>query len=191
MKENMSVGEVIKRYRKSKHLTQEEMASRLGVTAPAVNKWEKGNALPDVALLAPIARLLGITTDELLSFKDELTDEEINQYLSNIQKDLESKSFRHIFLSVKEKIAKYPNCEKLIWQAAVILDANRMTIKPPDKDNYEDMIDVYIQRMSGSAIKRQIRCSMGLSGKRIMKKRFNIWIIFPWRIQSANVKKPL
>ena len=146
VKENMSVGEVIKRYRKSKHLTQEEMASRLGVTAPAVNKWEKGNALPDVALLAPIARLLGITTDELLSFKDELTDEEINQYLSNIQKDLESKSFRHIFLSVKEKIAKYPNCEKLIWQAAVILDANRMTIKPPDKDNYEDMIFGWYER---------------------------------------------
>ncbi len=43
------------------------MANRLGVTAPAVNKWERGNALPDVALLAPIARLLKITTDELLS----------------------------------------------------------------------------------------------------------------------------
>ena len=117
----MTIGDVIKKYRKNKGMTQEEMAVRLGVTAPAVNKWERGNTLPDVALLAPIARLLGITTDELLSFKDDLTDEEISQYLLKIQKDLESKDFHDIFLSVKEKVEEYPNCEKLIWQAAVIL----------------------------------------------------------------------
>lgn len=51
----MKTGEVIRKYRKQKELTQEEMAARLGVTAPAVNKWENGNSLPDIALLAPIA----------------------------------------------------------------------------------------------------------------------------------------
>ncbi len=142
----MTIGDVIKKYRKNKGMTQEEMAARLGITAPAVNKWERGNTLPDVALLAPIARLLGITTDELLSFKDELTDEEINQYLSKIQKDLESKDFHDVFLSVKGKIEQYPNCEKLIWQAAVILDANRMAIELPDKDNYDDVIFGWYER---------------------------------------------
>ncbi len=38
----MEIGKVIRTYRKKKELTQEEMASRLGVTTPAVNKWEKG-----------------------------------------------------------------------------------------------------------------------------------------------------
>ena len=142
----MTIGNVIKKYRKNKDMTQEEMASRLGVTASAVNKWEKGNTLPDVALLAPIARLLGITTDELLSFKDELTDEEINQYLSKIQKDLESKDFHDVFFSAKEKIEKYPNCEKLILQAAVILDAKRMAIKLSDKDNYDNEILRWYER---------------------------------------------
>ena len=74
----MTIGDVIKKYRKSKGLTQEEMAARLGVTAPAVNKWERGGTLPDVALLAPIARLL--------------------------QRDLESKGFHDGFLSATEKI---------------------------------------------------------------------------------------
>ena len=50
----MQIGEVIRTYRKRKDMTQEEMARRLGVTAPAVNKWEKGNSLPDITLLAPI-----------------------------------------------------------------------------------------------------------------------------------------
>lgn len=75
----MQLGEVIRKYRKSKGMTQEEMAVRLGITASAVNKWENGNSFPDIMLLAPIARLLGITTDELLSFREELTPEEINQ----------------------------------------------------------------------------------------------------------------
>ena len=100
----MAIGDVIKKYRKNKGMTQEEMAACLGITTPAVNKWERGNTLPDITLLAPIARLLDITTDELLSFKDELTDEEINQYLSIVQKDLKDKSFHEVFISVKEKI---------------------------------------------------------------------------------------
>ena len=64
----MQIGEVIRKYRKQKELTQEEMGERLGVTAPAVNKWENGNSLPDITLLSPIARLLGISLEELLSF---------------------------------------------------------------------------------------------------------------------------
>ena len=38
----MNIGSVIKKYRKVSGFTQEEMANRLGVTTPAVNKWENG-----------------------------------------------------------------------------------------------------------------------------------------------------
>lgn len=41
----MQIGETIRKYRKEKNMTQEEMANRLGVTAPAVNKWENGVSL--------------------------------------------------------------------------------------------------------------------------------------------------
>ncbi|WP_026511296.1 helix-turn-helix domain-containing protein [Butyrivibrio sp. LC3010] len=62
----MNIGKIIRKYRKEMGITQEEMAARLGVTTPAVNKWENGNTLPDIGLVAPIARLLEISTDELL-----------------------------------------------------------------------------------------------------------------------------
>ena len=42
------------------------MANRLGVTTPAVNKWENSNSKPDIELLAPIARLFDISLDTLL-----------------------------------------------------------------------------------------------------------------------------
>lgn len=54
----MQIGKTIRKYRKETGMTQEEMANRLGVTTPAVNKWENENSNPDIALLAPIARLL-------------------------------------------------------------------------------------------------------------------------------------
>ncbi len=66
---------------KNKNMTQEEMATRLGITAPAVNKWENGNSFPDITLLLPIARLLGISLDTLLSFQEELTSQDINKII--------------------------------------------------------------------------------------------------------------
>ena len=80
----MDIGSVIKKYRKDNGLTQEEMANRLGVTTPAVNKWENGNSNPDIELLSPIARLLNISLDTLLSFHEKLTDAEIEEILRKI-----------------------------------------------------------------------------------------------------------
>ena len=77
----MNIGNVIKKYRKELGYTQEEMAKRLGVTTPAVNKWENGNSNPDIELLAPIARLLHISLDILLSFHENLTDLEIEELI--------------------------------------------------------------------------------------------------------------
>ena len=65
----MNIGSVIKKYRKEMGLTQEEMANRLGVTTPAVNKWENGNSNPYIEFLAPISRLLHISLDTLMSFR--------------------------------------------------------------------------------------------------------------------------
>lgn len=83
----MRVGNVIRKYRKDKNLTQEEMAKRLGVTAPAVNKWENGYSLPDISLLSPIARLLNISIDTLLSHEKELSDAEANRLVEEANKN--------------------------------------------------------------------------------------------------------
>ena len=48
----------LKQYRVAKGLTQEQLAGKLGVSAPAVNKWERGNSYPDITLLPVLARLL-------------------------------------------------------------------------------------------------------------------------------------
>ena len=60
-------GDVIRRLRESKKLTQEELAERLFVTSKAVSKWETGKEYPDISLLEPLAGALGISVIELLS----------------------------------------------------------------------------------------------------------------------------
>lgn len=143
----MQVGEVIRKYRKSKNMTQEEMARRLGVTAPAVNKWEHGNSLPDITLLMPIARLLGISTDELLSYQQELTAEEIGEILKKATAMLEEMPYQDAFAWAKEKLEQYPNCESLILQMAVLLDAERTIQEIPDPETYDAYINACYGRV--------------------------------------------
>lgn len=140
----MQIGEVIRKHRKLKNLTQEEMANRLGVTAPAVNKWENGNSYPDIMLLAPIARLLDITVDTLLSFREELTPQEIGGIIYEMGHKLKEESFEEVFQWARKKTEEYPNCEMLIWQLAVYLDAQRFlrqAAKPEQYDAY--ILDCY------------------------------------------------
>lgn len=136
----MQIGKVIRKYRKNKNMTQEEMAHRLGVTAPAVNKWENGVSMPDIALLAPIARLLNITIDTLLSFQDELTKEEIRALVRQLDQRLKTGDYADAFQWAQEILEKYPNCEYLMWQIAVILDAHRVMQNLSDSERYDEYI---------------------------------------------------
>ena len=142
----MELGQVIRKYRKKKNLTQEEMAARLGVSAPAVNKWENGNSMPDIMMLAPIARLLGITKDELLSFSEELTEKEIKDIVDEADRRLKEQSFEEAFCWARQIIERYPNCEMLIWQIAVIFDARRMMKEVQDEEIYDPIICAWYQR---------------------------------------------
>ena len=60
-------GDVIRKLRENKKLTQEELAQQLFVSAKAVSKWETGRGYPDVTLLEPLAKALDISVLELLS----------------------------------------------------------------------------------------------------------------------------
>ena len=60
------VGEQIAALRKAKGLTQSDLGERLGVTFQAVSKWERGETLPDTAILPDLAGVLETTVDHIL-----------------------------------------------------------------------------------------------------------------------------
>lgn len=69
-----SLGEAICQRRQEKKMTQDEFASRIGVTAQAVSKWERGIGLPDVSLLGGICSVLGISADILLGIEKKVVE---------------------------------------------------------------------------------------------------------------------
>ena len=69
---DMTIGKRIALLRKEKGLTQEELATHMGVSPQAVSKWENDQTCPDISALPRLARLLGVSVDELLEGKAEL-----------------------------------------------------------------------------------------------------------------------
>lgn len=141
----MDIGVVIKKYRKEAGMTQEEMANRLGVTTPAVNKWENSNSKPDIELLAPIARLLDISLDTLLSFHEKLSDTEIEEIIRKMDRMFSEEGYEKTYEWALRLIKEYPNCNMLIWQTAVMLDARRITDKCTNQEKYYKQINAWYE----------------------------------------------
>lgn len=141
----MDIGVVIKKYRKEAGMTQEEMANRLGVTTPAVNKWENSNSKPDIELLAPIARLLDISLDTLLSFHEKLSDTEIEEIIRKMDRMFSEEGYEKTYEWALRLIKEYPNCNMLIWQTAVMLDARRITDKCTNQEKYDKQINAWYE----------------------------------------------
>ncbi|MDD3232181.1 MAG: helix-turn-helix domain-containing protein [Clostridia bacterium] len=59
------------KYRKRAKLTQVELAEKLNYSDKAISKWERGDSLPDIAVLNDIAKLFNVTLDSLVSDKEE------------------------------------------------------------------------------------------------------------------------
>lgn len=66
-----TIGSRIAQKRKALGLTQEALATQLGISSQAISKWENDISYPDIALLPALAKILNCTTDELLSGKTD------------------------------------------------------------------------------------------------------------------------
>ncbi|MBQ9120341.1 MAG: response regulator [Lachnospiraceae bacterium] len=78
----LNIGEIIKKHRTDRNITQEEMAAALHVTPQAISRWETGISYPDIAMLPQISKYLMVSTDTLLGCKsahDNTTKEVLNQ----------------------------------------------------------------------------------------------------------------
>ena len=73
------IGAFIAENRKKKGLTQEQLGERLGVSNKTISRWENGNYMPDLSLLEPLSRELGISLNELIA-GEEIPKENAIEY---------------------------------------------------------------------------------------------------------------
>ena len=111
MKETM--GQIIRRLRKERNLTQEELAEQLGVTFQAVSKWENDSGKPDISQIVPIAHVFDVSTDVLFGTFGTNDTEEVWKIVNNAQTllscPLTSESLFQMYLAIKEGLKIYPN----------------------------------------------------------------------------------
>lgn len=125
----LNIGDVITTKRKEQSWTQEQLANVVGVSSPAVSKWETGATYPDITLLSPIARALNTTVDELLSYQNELTSNDINELTKKAITTYEVDGFEAGWKYCQKLFQEYPNSIPLKFHLGNLFQ-NFMVMKP-------------------------------------------------------------
>lgn len=130
----MEIAKTIQEYRRKRGYTQERLAELVGVSAPAVSKWETGASLPDVTLLVPIARALGITPDGLLGFRASLTDGEVDAFEQACGEVFAREGYDAGLARCEAMLREYPNCPYLRFRAAALCQRNLIALPEPEEE---------------------------------------------------------
>ena len=104
----------IKSLRKSRNITQEQLAGYLDVSPQAVSRWETGASCPDIALLPQIAEFFGITTDELLGVNEAEKRREINAVVAETSAMIDKNITEEPIRTLRAALQKYPNNDRLL-----------------------------------------------------------------------------
>ena len=169
----MKINIIIKNKRIEQSLTQEQLANYLGVSTPAVNKWEKGVSYPDITLLSPLARILKVDLNTLLSFNEELTDKEIYEFINNAVMSIKTDGYEKVFQKCMDKIHEYPTCDKLILNLAMTLLGSLYIYNVNNKLAYEEkIINLYEHCSNSEDVEIRNQAISLLINKYIEKKDF-------------------
>lgn len=109
---DIHIGTKIADKRKHKNITQEELATFLGVSKPAVSKWESGQCYPDITLLPSLAAYFDISIDELIGYEPQMLREDIKKLYAKLTNDFSRKPFDEVFAECEKYAKKYYSC----WQ---------------------------------------------------------------------------
>lgn len=84
----MTLGSNIKAARKKMGLTQDELASQVGVTPQAVSRWESAAGLPDISMIVPLAQVLSVSTDTLFGLEETRQDDVMYMEVKHVYEEI-------------------------------------------------------------------------------------------------------
>ena len=105
----LKVGEMIKRLRKEREITQEEFAEVLGVSCQSVSRWENGTCYPDMELIPTIAGFFAVSVDKLLGVDEEMEKKAVDAYMKRIKEALNRAALEESIQIAREGVAEFPN----------------------------------------------------------------------------------
>ena len=109
------LAENLRRLRKERGLTQEQLAEVVGVTAGAVHKWEARLSVPDLEMIVELADFFDSSVDALLGYR--IKDNRLQQTLRRL-KDCRRRKDRAGLAEAEKALKKYPHSFEVVYAAA-------------------------------------------------------------------------
>lgn len=119
---NLLIGENIKRIRRNRNLTQEEVAAHLGISFQSISKWERGDGYPDITMLPALANYFEISVDELLGMSEIAKNDHYNE-INRIWVENNKKGLHHENVALmRQSLKSFPNNALLLVQLSTSLE---------------------------------------------------------------------
>lgn len=115
----IEIGQRIKSLRIQKGITQEELATHLGLSYQAVSKWENNVTSPDIQLLPLLSVYFGVTIDELFELPIEVHMDRIDHMLDN-ERILSEENFTYADTFLKDVLEQDPKCARAYYLLAAL-----------------------------------------------------------------------
>ncbi len=127
---NIAIGNKIKDLRTKKHVTQDQLATFLGVTPQAISRWEAGNGYPDIETIPSLADFFSVSTDDLFGYNQNERDERIRQLNREIKRLSEFGTTKERIAFARNAVAQFPSDLRLQANLAVCLEMEMFEENP-------------------------------------------------------------
>ncbi len=118
---NIIIDQNLREYRENRGNTQEELAEYLAISSQAVSKWERGESMPDIALLPRIAAYYDVTVDDLLGVGELRKQEKIAAYIEKSDVLFANDRYDEAVAILREIQRDFPNDTHVMHLLAIAL----------------------------------------------------------------------
>ena len=121
---DINIADNLKRLRKQREITQEDLANFIGVSFQAVSKWERGEGYPDITILPAIANYFNVTLDELVGMNEIKNNARLEELFAKLKENGSVGRIRENIKLLRDEIKCFPNNYKLLLELAHYLTYN-------------------------------------------------------------------
>lgn len=118
----LMIGDKLKKLRRSKDLTQEEVAAHLGISYQAISKWERGDGYPDITMLPALANYFEVSIDALIGMDEISSANKLDEINRQWQENRTSGKHKENVELMRNALKTYPNNALLLIQLSASLE---------------------------------------------------------------------
>lgn len=119
---NLLIGENIRRLRRGRDLTQEEVAAHLGISPKSISKWERAEGYPDIMMLPALANYFGVSVDELIGMEKIAKSQKYAEINRLWKENNKNGLHRGNVALMRESLKLFPNDALLLVQLSTSLE---------------------------------------------------------------------